>query len=67
MSTTARGKTINDHLVFALGGDDHGRVNDAQSNNVVDYGEVDRQPGNTTTKLQTPTGYVGIHANRNVR
>ena len=48
MSTTSRDKTINVHLVFGIGDDDRGRVNDNRSNNnVVDDDEVNRLPGNT--------------------
>ena len=51
--------------VFGLGADDDGSGTNAD-NNVVDSGETNSLPGNTTAELQGPTGYTGIYADWNL-
>ena len=50
--------------VFGIGSDDNGSVPDAD-NNVVDAGETNSVPGQTTSALRTPTGYSGIYSHWN--
>ena len=48
--------------VFGWGADDDGEGSGTSNNNVVDGTETNSLTGNTTSELQTPTGYTGIYA-----
>ena len=51
--------------VFGVGSEDDASGPNAD-NNVVDSGETNNLPGNTTAELQGPTGYTGIYADWNL-